>query len=91
MKKEVTMYKLAALGVLIAALAAPASAVGQRAHQLRVQPPCPQNAVFQPGRNYAMCDGRFWIREPQSGKVVRVPFWRLQRPSDPNRPDDDRP
>lgn len=91
MKEEVTMYKLAALGVLIAALAAPANAVGQRAHQLRVQPPCPQNAVFRPGRNFAMCDGRFWIREPQSGKVVPVPFWRLQRPSDPNHPDDDRP
>jgi hypothetical protein len=87
MKKEVTMYKLAAIGVLIGAFAFPASAVGQRAHQLRAQGSCQQIVVFQPGRSYAICDGRFWIREPQSGKVVRVPFWRLQQPSDdPNRP-----
>lgn len=81
------MYKLAAFGALIAALAFPASAVGKRAPQPRVQSSCAQIAVFQPGRNYAICDGRFWIREPQSGDIVRVPFWKLQQPSDdPNRP-----
>jgi len=41
-----------------------------------------------PNRNYAICDGRFWIRELQTGQVVRVPFWKLQQPqpNDPNRP-----
>jgi hypothetical protein len=87
MNKEVTMYKFAALVVLIAALAFPASAVGQRAQQVRAQVSCPQVAVFPPGRKFAVCDGRFWIHEPLTGKVVRVPFWRLQQPSDdPNRP-----
>ena len=86
MKKEVTMYKLVALGVLIAALAAPAGAIGKRSPQPRVQVSCSQRAVFMPNRSYAICDGRFWIRELETGQVVRVPFWRLQQPNDPNRP-----
>jgi hypothetical protein len=86
MKQEVTMYKLVALGTLIAALAAPANAVGQRSHQPRVQVSCSQRAVFLPGRDYAICDGKFWMHEPQTRQVVRVPFWRLQQPNDPNRP-----
>ena len=80
------MYKLAAFGALILALAAPASAVGQRAHQPRAELTCSQRAVFRPGRNYAICDGRFWVRLAQSQQVVPVPFWRLQQGNDPNRP-----
>ena len=31
-----------------------------------------------------MCDGKFWIRDPETGKVVAVSFWRLQHLNDPN-------
>jgi hypothetical protein len=86
MKKEVTMYKLVALGVLVAALSAPANAVGQRSHQPRVQVSCKQMTAFLPGRNYAICDGKFWMRDSQTRQVVSVPFWKLQQPNDPNRP-----
>jgi M6 family metalloprotease-like protein len=80
--------KLGIIAAVIAAIAFPASAVGQRvrAHQLRVHFVC-QDAVFRPGRNYAICDGRFWMRESQTRKLVPVPFWRLQQPyGEPNRP-----
>ena len=82
------MYKLLTLAALIAALAVPAGAVAKRSPQPRVQVSCSQRAVFQHGRNYAICDGRFWIRDVETGQVVRVPFWRLQQPNpyDPNRP-----
>jgi hypothetical protein len=80
------MYKLAAIGALIATLAAPASVTGQRAraHQVRVQSTCAETAEFLPGRNYAICDRRIWIRDPETGEVVPVSFWRLQHLSDPN-------
>jgi hypothetical protein len=84
------MYKLAAIGVLIAALAAPASAVGQqaRAHEVRVLSNCEQTAVFLPGRNYSICDGRIWMRDPRTGKLVPVTFWRMQHLYDPHLADD---
>jgi hypothetical protein len=84
------MYKFAAIGALIAALAVPASAAaGQRvrAGYALDRAPCPQTTVFRPGRNYAMCGGRFWIRDSQTGKVVPVPFWRLQQPNLADQPD----
>ncbi len=84
------MYKFAVIGALIAALAVPASAAGQRvrAGHHRDSASCRQIAVFMPGRNYAMCSGRFWIRDPQTGSVVATSFWRLQQPSNsnPDRP-----
>lgn len=79
------MYKLAALGALILALAAPANAIG-RTHQPRAQLSCSQRAIFMPGRSYAICDGKFWVRLAQTQQVVSVPFWRLQQGNDPNRP-----
>jgi hypothetical protein len=84
------MKKLATIGALIAALAIPASAAGQRAHlvRARAQTLCPQTVVFPPGRDYAVCGGRFWIRDPQTGRVMSVSFWRLQHR---NYPPDDLP
>jgi hypothetical protein len=78
------MYRVVAIGALIAALAAPAGAAGQRAHKPRVQSSCPQRLIFRPGRSYTMCDGKFWIRDPETGNVVAVSFWRLQHLNDPN-------
>jgi hypothetical protein len=87
MNKEAVMYKLAALGTLILALAAPANAIGKRSPQPRAQQSCSQRVIFRPGRNYALCDGKFWIPGTEE-QVVSVPFWRLQLgPNpDPNRP-----
>ncbi len=84
------MYKLVTIGALIAALSAPASAVGQRvrARPARALIACPQTVVVLPGRGYGMCGHRFWVRDPQTGKVKTIPFWRLQRLSDPS---EDRP
>ena len=82
------MYKLAALGILILALAAPANAMGKRAPRPQAQLSCPQRVIFRPGRNYAICDGKFWVRLAETRQVVSVPFWRLQLGNnpDPNRP-----
>lgn len=78
------MHKLATIGALIAALAAPASAAGQRVpvRQARAQIACPQAVVILPGRGYGMCGHRIWVRDPQSGEVKAIPFWRLQRLND---------
>ena len=85
------MYKLATIAALVAALAAPAaSAVGQRTHayQARAQALCPHGVIFRPDRIYATCGGRFWIRNPETGKVEPISFWRLQHLNDPaNGPD----
>jgi hypothetical protein len=83
-------YKLVTIGALVAALAAPATAAGQgvRARHARAQISCPQAVVFPPGRNYGMCGHKFWVREPQTGQVKAIPFWRLQRLNDPS---EDRP
>jgi hypothetical protein len=81
------MYKLATIAAVVAALAAaPGAAAGHKAPQrhARAKALCPQSAVFLSGRDYAVCGGRFWIRDPQTGQVVSVPFWRLQRLNDPN-------
>jgi hypothetical protein len=86
MDKEVSMYKLVTLVALIA-LAIPATALGQKSHQRsRAVVRCSEEAVFLPGRDYAICGGRFWVRMVQSRKIVAVPFWRLQQGNDPNRP-----
>jgi hypothetical protein len=82
------MYKFAAIGALIVALAVPTSAFGQRVRPSQAvdRASCLQPLVFRTGRNYAMCGGRFWIRDPQTGQVVAVPFWKLQQPQ-PGNPD----
>jgi hypothetical protein len=84
------MSRLATIAALIVALAVPASATAKHMHasHKRVTALCPQNVVLLPGRPYGMCGGRFWIRDPETGKVVPVSFWRLQRLNDPP---DDRP
>jgi hypothetical protein len=84
------MHKLAAIGALVAALAAPASAVGHgvRLHQARVQLACPQTVVMLPARGYGICGGRFWVRDPATGQVKAIRFWQLQHLNDPN---EDRP
>jgi hypothetical protein len=89
-RKELIMYRLVTIGALIAALAAPASAAGHgaRAREARAQIACPQNVVIPPGRGYGMCGHRFWVRDPQTGRVKAIPFWRLQRLNDPS---EDRP
>ena len=80
------MYKLAAIGALIAALAAPAGAAGHglRARHSGAQIACPQTVRILPGRGYGMCGHRFWVRDPQTGQFKSIPFWRLQRLNDPN-------
>lgn len=78
------MYKLFTIGALMAALAAPASAVaeGMRARPARALIACPQTVEIMPGRGYGMCGHRFWVRDPESGKVRAIQFWRLQRLND---------
>jgi hypothetical protein len=80
------MYKLATIGAMVAALAIPATATGHgtAARHARAQIACPQSVVMPPGRNYGMCGHRFWVRDPQSGQVKAIPFWRLQHQNDPN-------
>src|SRR5262249_51489058 len=79
------MSKLFIIGALVAALAGPASAAGHRspARHPRGKVLCPQSVIFLPGRAFATCGGRFWIRDPQTGQIVSVPFWRLQHLNDP--------
>lgn len=79
------MYKLATIGALVFALAGPASAAGHQTpvRHSGVQAFCPQTVVMVPGRNYGMCGHRFWIRDPKTGQVKAVPFWRLQHQNDP--------
>ncbi len=78
------MHKLFIIGALVAALAIPASAVGQGVseRQAKAQIACPQTVVMVPGRNYGICGHRFWIRDPKTGQVKAVPFWRLQHQND---------
>ncbi|HEY6835145.1 MAG TPA: hypothetical protein VI142_01635 [Gaiellaceae bacterium] len=85
------MYKLATIAALVAALAAPASALGAHkagAYHARAKSLCPQSVIFPPGRDFAVCGGRFWIRDPQTGRIEQVSFWQLQHRFDPsdNRP-----
>jgi len=87
------MYKLGLIAAVIAALTAQASAATQgarRAHQARAQTSCPQAVVFLPGRRYGICGGGYWVRNPESGKLQQVRFWRLQHlydpPDGPDRP-----
>jgi hypothetical protein len=84
------MYKLITIGALVVALAGPASAAGKgvTGRHTRAQIACPQGVVILPGRGYGMCGGRLYVRNPQTGKVKAIPFWRLQRLNDPN---EDRP
>ena len=77
------MYKLVTIGALIAALVAPVTGQGMRVRPARVQIACPQTVVVPPGRGYGMCGHRFWVRDPQTGKVKAIPYWRLQRLTDP--------
>jgi hypothetical protein len=82
------MYKLVIIGACVPALAAPAMGQGMRVPHARTQIACPQNLVILPGRGYGMCGHRFWVRDPQTGQIKTIPFWRLQRLSDPS---EDRP
>jgi hypothetical protein len=88
-RKECIVYKLAAIGALVAAVAAPATAAGHgvRTGHSSAQVTCPQTVIL-PGRTYGICGQRFWIRDPQTGQVKAVPFGRLQHQNDPT---DDRP
>jgi hypothetical protein len=74
-------YKLGIIAALIAALAAPTSAAGKGVapRHARAQVACPQ---IYPGRPYGLCGGKIWVRDPQTGQVKAIPFWRLQRLND---------
>jgi hypothetical protein len=82
--------KLVTIGALVGALVAAATAAGQGVgvRHARAQISCPQKIVFPPGRNYGICGRQFWVRDPHTGQVKAIPFWRLQRLSDPS---EDRP
>jgi hypothetical protein len=85
-EKGGVIAKLFIIGALIAALAIPAAASAHRApaRHARIKALCPQSVVFLPGRDYAVCGGRFWIRDPETGQTVQVSFWRLQHRFDPS-------
>ena len=82
------MYKLAAIGAMVVALAVPAGAASHtvRPHRVRAQINCPQTVVIPPGRGYGYCGGRLWVRDPFTGELTTAPtFWahlRLDRPDD---------
>ena len=82
------MYKFAAIGALIAALAVPAGAAGQRVrgNHARDRASCLVPAAFRPARNYTVCAGRFWIRDPETRKIMAISFGRLQHMGEPDRP-----
>ncbi len=83
------MYKLATIGALVVALAGPASAAGHRTpfRHTGVRAFCPQAVIISPARGYTVCGGRFWVRDPETGKVKAIPFWRLQHMNEgPDRP-----
>ena len=82
------MYRLATIGALVAALAIPAGAAahGIRGHRTHARIACPQNVVILPGRAYGMCGHKIWVRDPETGQLETMPFWRLQRMN--QRPDD---
>jgi hypothetical protein len=84
------VYRLVTIGALVAALAVPAAAAGKgmTGRHARAQIACPHGVVMIPGRGYGACGGRFWVRDPKTGQVKAIPFWRLQRINDPN---EDRP
>jgi hypothetical protein len=83
------MYKLATIGVLVVALAGPASAAGKRAPvRPGVQALCAKTVTISPARGYGLCGGGFWLRDQETGKVRAVSFWRLQHM---NQGPDDRP
>jgi hypothetical protein len=80
-------YKLGTIAVLIAAVAAPASAAVHRARVHSSQASCPQTVVFPQGRAYGTCGGRFWIHDPQTGQLRSISFGRLQHLNEgPDRP-----
>ena len=80
------MCKLATIGAMIAALAIPATAGahgtagrhdrGQIAGLPRAWSSCPNAAT--------PCAAAGLVRNPQTGQVKAIPFWRLQRLNDPN-------
>jgi hypothetical protein len=81
--------KLAIIGVVIAGLVAPATAVGgngaRKAHPhyrqtvracLQVRP------IFPPGKNTTVCGLTVLVRDPATGAVIPVPMgkWRTEVP-----------
>ena len=82
------MYKLAAIGAMVAALVIPASAASHtvRLRQARAEIACPHSVVILPGRGYGVCGGQLWFRDPFTGGMTTGPaFWRHLRQ---DRPDD---
>jgi hypothetical protein len=59
-----------------------AAGKGVLPHRARAQIACPQSVVILRGRGYGLCGGSFWIRNPETGQVKAVPFWRLQHQND---------
>jgi hypothetical protein len=84
------MHKFAIIGLLVVALAGPASASGKRApvRPSGAQALCANPVPISPTRGYSLCGGRIWVRDPQTGGIVAVSFWRLQNM---NKGPDDRP
>jgi len=83
------MQKLVIIGALVVALAGPTSAAGKRAPvRPSAQALCAKSVIISPSRGYGLCGGRFWLRDPQTGRVRAAPFWRLEHMNDPI---DDRP
>ena len=73
------MYKLITIGALVVALAGPASAAGKRAPvRPSAQTLCATTISISPARGYGFCGGRYWVRDPETGKVTPVPFWRFR-------------
>ena len=81
-----TMHKLATIGALVAALAAPASAAGQGvpARPARAQIACPQAVVILPGRGYGMCGHRIWVRDPHVRPGQGDPVLEVATPERPS-------
>ena len=73
------MYKLVTLGACAPVIAASAIGQGMHARDARAQIACPQNLVILPGRGYGMCGHRLRVRDPRTGPIKAIAFWRLQR------------
>jgi hypothetical protein len=82
------MTKLAIIGLVIAGLAAPATATAShgarkahllQAHTLRA---CLQPPIFAAGKNATVCGLTVWVRDPSTGAVIPVPMgkWRTEVP-----------
>jgi hypothetical protein len=80
------MKKLATIGVVVAALVAPATASAQSRHNV---PSCCREPIFQHGKNISLRGPQVfrnavtvWVRDPISGRSVAIPYgkWRTEDP-----------